>query len=89
MEGEVPISQYDFLKAIVLAKVDPLGNGALTQCGSFSIQKGDPRAMFRMIKKRKDISNYKKRHTSSAGSKRYATKKPAAKCPAAKKKMET
>ena len=30
MEGEVPMSRYDFRKAIVLAKVDPLGHGAPT-----------------------------------------------------------
>ena len=30
MEGEVPMSQYDFRKEIVLAKVDPLGHGTPT-----------------------------------------------------------
>ena len=89
MEGEVPMSRYDFRKAIVLDKVDLLGHGAPTQRESFSVQRGDPRAMSRMIKKRKDRSTYKKRHTRSAGSKIYATKQPASKCPAAKKKIGT
>ena len=31
MEGEVPMSHYEFSKAIVLAKIDPLGHGATTQ----------------------------------------------------------
>ena len=56
MEGEVPMSHYEFCKAIVLAKVDILGNGAPTQCESFDVQRGEPRAMSRMIKKRKDRS---------------------------------
>ena len=30
MEGEVPMSHYEFCKAIVLAKVDPLVHGAPT-----------------------------------------------------------
>ena len=89
MEGEVTLYHYDFLKEIVLAKVDPLGNGATMHRGSFAFQRGNPRAMSRMIKKRKDRSTYKKRQTRSAGSKIYATKQPAAKCPAAKKKMGT
>ena len=89
MEGEVPMSHYDFRKAIVLAKVDPLGHGAPTQCESFAVQRGDPRAMSRMIKKRKDRSTYKKRQTRSAGSKIYATDQPAAKYLATKKKTGT
>ena len=79
MEGEVPMSHYDIHNAIVLAKVDRLGHGAPTQRESFAVQRGDPRAMSRMIKKRKDRSTYKKRQTRSAGSKIYATKQPAAK----------
>ena len=89
MEGEVPMSHYDFRKAIVLAKVDPLVHGAPTQCESFAVQRGYPRAMSRMIKKYKDMSTYKKHHTRSAGSKIYATNQPTAKCPAAKNKMAT
>ena len=69
MEGEVPMSNYEFCKAIFLAEVDLLGHGAPTQRDSFSVQRGDPRAMSRMIKKRKDRSTYKKRQTRSAGSK--------------------
>ena len=79
MEGEVPMSHYDFRKAIVLSRVDPLGHGAPTHRESFAVQRGDPRAMSRMIKKRKDRSNYKKHQTRSTGSKRYATNQPAAK----------
>ena len=78
-----------FVKAIVLAKVDPLVHGAPTQRDSFAIQRGDPRAMSRMIKKCKDRSTYKKRQTRSVGSKRYATKQPDDKFPEAKKKMVT
>ena len=89
MEGEVPISHYDFRKTIVLAKVDPLGYGAPTQRESFAVQRSKPRAMSRMINKRKDRYTYKKRQTSSAGSKIYATKQPASKLPAAKNKMGT
>ena len=81
--------RYDFRKEIVLAKVDPLGHGTPTHCESFAVQRGDPRAMLIMIKNPKYRSTYKKRHTRSAGSKRYATKQPAAKFPAAKKKMGT
>ena len=77
MEGEVPISHYDFRKAIFLAKFDPLGHDAPTHREYFAVQRGDPRAMSGMIKKRKNRSTYKKRHT---------TKQPAAKCPTAKKK---
>ena len=87
MEGAVPMSHYDFRKEIVLAKVDPLGHGAPTYREYFAVQRGDPRAMSRMIKKRKDRSTYKKRQTMYPGSKRYATKQPDAKCPSAKKKM--
>ena len=54
IEGEVPMSHYDFLKAIVLAKVDPLGLSAPTQREYFVFQRGDPRAISRIIKKRKD-----------------------------------
>ena len=89
MEGEVPMSNYDFCKAIVLAKVDPLVHGAPTQHESFAVQGGKPRAMSRMIKNHRDSSTYKKRHTRSTGSKIYATKQPAAKLPAEKKKMGT
>ena len=88
MDGEVPMSHYDFSKAIVLAKIDPLGHGTTTQRESFAVQRGEPRAMSRMIKKRKDRSTYKKRQTRSVGSKRYATKKPGDKFQAAKKKWE-
>ena len=45
MEGEDPISHYDFRKTIVLAKFDPLGNVAPTQRESFAIKRGKPRAM--------------------------------------------
>ena len=38
MEGEVPMSPYDFRKAIVLAKVDPLGHGAPTQREAFLLK---------------------------------------------------
>ena len=89
MEGEVPMSHYDFRKAIVLAKVDPLWNGAPTQSESFAMQRGNQRAMLIMIKKRKDRSTYKKLQNRSAGSRIYATKQPAAKCPATKNKMGT
>ena len=78
---------YDFCKAIVLTKVDTLGHGAPTQREYFSVQRGDPRSMSIMIKKRKDRSTYKKRQNRSDGSKIYATKKPADKSPEAKKKM--
>ena len=54
MEGEVPMYHYDFSKEIVLAKVDPFGNSAPTQSDYFAVQRNDPRAMSRMIKKRKD-----------------------------------
>ena len=87
MEGEVKISHYNFLKATVLAKIDPLGHGAPTQRESFDVQRGNPRAMPIMIKKRKDRSTYKKRQTRSAGSKKYATKKPDDKCTESNKKM--
>ena len=63
------MSHYDFLKAIVLAKVDLLGHGAPTQRESFAVQRGHPRTMSRIIKKRKDRSTCKKRQTRSAGSK--------------------
>ena len=89
MEGEVPMSHYDFRKAIVLAKVDPLGHGAPTQHESFAVQRGKPRTMSRIIKKCKDRFTYKNRHTRSVGIKRYATRQPAAKLPVAKKKMRT
>ena len=59
------------------------------QCESFAVQRGKPRAMSIMIKKRKDKSTYKKRQTKSAFSKRYATKQPDAKFPGANKKMGT
>ena len=87
--GWVPMSHYEFSKAIVLAKIDPLGHGATTQRESFAVQRGDPRTMSRIIKKLKYRSTYKKLHTRSAGSKIYTTKQPDAKCPAAKKKMVT
>ena len=88
MEGEVKMSNYEFRKAIVLAKFDPFGHGAPMQRESFAVQRGNPRAMSRIIKKRKDRSTYKKRQTRSAGSKRYATKQPGAKLQVAKKKWE-
>ena len=44
---------YDFHKATVLANVDPLGHGAPNQSDYFAVQRGDPRDMLRMIKKRK------------------------------------
>ena len=88
VEGEVPMSHYDFYKAIVFTKVGPLGHGAPTQRESFAVQRVNPRAMTRMIKKRKDRYTYKKRQTRSAGSKRYATKQPGAKLQVAKKKWE-
>ena len=72
-----------------MSRVDPLGHGAPTHRESFAVQRGDPRAMSIIINKRKGRSNYKKRQTRYDGSKRYATKKPAAKFPAAKKKMGT
>ena len=83
------MSHYDFPKAILLAKVDPLGHGAPTQSESFAVQRGNPRAVSRMIKKRKNRSTYTKRQTRYAGSKRDATKQQASKCPPAKKKMVT
>ena len=89
MEGEFPMSHYDFCKAIFLDKVDPLGHGAPTQRGSFAVQRGYPRAVSIIIKKRKDRSTYKKLQTRYDGSKMYATKQLAAKIPAAKKKMVT
>ena len=61
MEVEGSMSHYDFCKAIVLANVDPLGHGATMQRESFAVQRGDPRAMLRMIKKREDRCTYKKR----------------------------
>ena len=42
MEVEVPMSHYDFRKAIVLAMVDPLGHGAPNQSDYFAVQRGDP-----------------------------------------------
>ena len=56
MEDEVPMYHYDFCKEIVLAKVAPLGHGAPTQRESFAVKRGDPWAMSRIIKKRKDSS---------------------------------
>ena len=53
------------------------------------MQRGNQRDMLIMIKKRKDRSTYKKRQNRSAGSRIYATKKPAAICPATKNKMGT
>ena len=43
MEGEVPIANYVFCKAIVLAKVDPLGHSTPTQRESFAVQMGQPK----------------------------------------------
>ena len=42
MEGEVPMSHYEFRKAIVLDKVDSLGNDALPQREPF-FPKGRPK----------------------------------------------
>ena len=85
MKSEVPMSNHDFCKAIFLSKVDNLGHGATTQCESFAVQRGNPGAMLRIIKKRKYRSTYKKHQTRSAGSKIYATNQPDDKCLAAKK----
>ena len=56
MEGEVPMSHYEFRKAIVLDKVDTLGHGAPMHRESFAVQRVEPRAMSRIIKKRKNRS---------------------------------
>ena len=89
IEGKVPMSHYEFRNAIVLAKVNPLGHGVPAQCEYLAVRRGDLKAMSRMIKKIKDRSTYKKRHTRSSGSKIYSTKQPADKLTAAKKKMGT
>ena len=39
MEGEVPMSHYDFRKSVVLAKADPLGHGAPMQPEYFAVQR--------------------------------------------------
>ena len=74
MEGYVPMYHFDFCKAIVLVKVDPLRHGAPTQRELFAVQRGDPRAMSRIIKNHKDRSTYNKSQTRYAGSKIYAAK---------------
>ena len=52
MEGKHAMSHYDFRKAIVLAKVDPLGHGSRTQRESIAFQRGNPKVMPRVVNKR-------------------------------------